>query len=134
MTAKKQTPPASGKDPFSIGILTPHFENIPDVVQPMVQFGAKLHSEFLTLWSQRAQAWLACPETFSGCKTAQDLTEAQTGFFSTMQHDYAGYFDRVLRDTLIEQEEYTEPKEAKEVARETAEETAQSTVTHRKAA
>ena len=134
MTAKKQTPPASGKDPFSIGILTPHFENIPDVVQPMVQFGAKLHSEFLTLWSHRAQAWLACPETFTGCKTAQDVAEAQTTFFTAMQRDYASYFDRVLRDTLIEQDEYTEPEKPAEATEEILEEAAQSTVTHRKAA
>lgn len=130
MTAKNPTPPTYSKDPFSFGAFTPSFESLPDTVQPMMQFGTKFQSEFMALCSQRSQAWLGWPEVFVACETVTDIAEAQTNFFTAMQRDYARYFDCILRDTLIEQDEFTEQEETVEPAKDTD----QPAVTHRKAA
>ncbi len=109
MTDKNPNPASPGADPFAIGILTPHFEGIPDAVQPFMEFNAKMQSEFLTLWSHRARAWLDWPERMYSCKTTGDLASAQTEFLSDMQRHYASYCDCVFRDALIEQDELETP-------------------------
>lgn len=108
MANKHATRPNTAEDGFSIGILTPHLEGIPQTVQPLFEYGAKLQSEFLTLWSHRAQAWLNWPKQALGCRTTADLVETQGAFLTTMQRHYREYFDAVLQDTPLRRDELEE--------------------------
>ncbi len=92
----------------------PQLEGIPEAVRPFVEMGMKLNSEFLELCGHRARAWLDWPDDYSSCKTTEDLTEAQNTYFTRMQHDYAHFLDGILRDTMIEQEEFEEEVEEEE--------------------
>jgi hypothetical protein len=118
MTQTKQTTGTGGG--FPTRFLTPHIEGIPEAVQPFVQIGTKMQSEWLTLVGRRAEAWLDWPERLCKCSTANDVAEAQTAFLETMQHDYAAWLDGILRDTMIEQEELDEETPEAKAAEETA--------------
>ncbi len=111
MTEQKTKNPPPGPAGFVSAILTPHLEGVPEFAIPFEQTAAKLQSEFLTLWSHRAQAWINWPEQMSRCTTMADLAQAQGEFLTAMQKDYATYCDCVFRDTLIEQDDLGEPEE-----------------------
>jgi len=102
-----------GKDLY-VGIPTPKLEGVPEAVQPLVEMGMKMHSEYLELCGLRCNAWLDWPEQFCTCKTMEDLTVFQSSYLSKMQRDYAQFLDRILRDTLIEQDEFEEEDEAQD--------------------
>lgn len=111
MTEKKTKTHPKGPVGFTSAILTPHLEGVPEFAQPFEEIAAKLQREFLTLWSNRAQAWIDWPETFFACKTPADVAQAQGEFLMTMQKHYAAYCDCVFRDTLVEQDELDEVEE-----------------------
>lgn len=106
------------RDVFAAGLLVPRFEGIPEAAQPFVKLAAHLQSEFLTLWSHRANAWLEWPQQACKCRTMADLTQAQGEFLTTMRRHYSDYFDAVLKDAMIEpealEEEEPQPEKAPE--------------------
>jgi hypothetical protein len=106
MTQTKQTYGTGGG--FPTRFLTPQFEGIPEPLQPFVQIGAKLQSEWVALVGRRAEAWLDWPERLCKCSDASEVAKAQTAYLEAMQHDYAAWLDGILRDTMIEQEELDE--------------------------
>lgn len=108
MTERKTETAPKGTVGFTSPILTPHLEGIPEFAKPFEELTTKLQREFLTLWSNRAQAWIDWPGTFVACKTPTDLAQAQGEFLTSMQKHYATYCDCVFRDTLIEQDQLDE--------------------------
>lgn len=111
MTEKKTKTRPQGPVGFTSAILTPHLEDIPEFAKPFEEMAAKLQREFLTLWSNRAQAWIDWPEQMCQCSSVTDLAQAQGEFLTTMQKHYATYCDCVFRDTLVEQDELDEADE-----------------------
>ena len=86
------------------GISMPFLDDMPALTHSFFEKSAELQSEFLTLWSHRAQAWLNWPKQFLTCKDPGDLMEMQNRFLTTMQRHYRDYFDSVLKDSLIRAE------------------------------
>jgi hypothetical protein len=87
-------------------IPAPRLEGIPQIMQPAFELGAKLQSELICLCCHRTEAWLNFPSRMATCKTLTDVAAVQGAFLGEMQHDYAEFVDCVLRDTLIEQDEF----------------------------
>ena len=108
MKQSKQTGRTFGGVGLTLGLPTPKLEGVPEAVRSFVEVGMKLQSEVLELCGPRARAWLDWPEKYCACKTMDDLTTAQNGYLTRMQRDYAHYLDCVLKDTLIEQDEFEE--------------------------
>ena len=108
MKQSKQTGRAIGGVGLPFGLPIPKLEGVPEAVRPFVEVGMKMQSEVLELCGHRARAWLDWPEKYCACKTMDDLTTAQSGYLTRMQRDYAHYLDCVLKDTLIEQDEFEE--------------------------
>lgn len=102
-------PAASG---LTSPIPVPRLEGIPEIMQPAFEFGARLQSECVSLWCHRAQAWLNLPSCMATCKSPTDVASVQGDFLGEMQHHYAQFVDGVLRDSLIEQDEFVENVEA----------------------
>ena len=99
---------------FFVGIPTPEIEGVPEAVRPFVEMGMKMQSEFLELCGHRCNAWLDWPEEYCACKSTEDITKVQGDYLAKMQHDYAHFLDGILRDTLIEQDEFEEEAEDQE--------------------
>jgi hypothetical protein len=93
---------------WTIGIPAPRVDQIPEAMRPFVEMSLKLQSECMELYGHRAKAWAEWPPTFFACRCTEDLAEAQRDYITRMQKDYAAYFDGILRDTMIEAEEYVE--------------------------
>jgi len=108
MKQSKQTGRTFGGVGLPLGLPTPKLEGVPEAVRSFVEVGMKMQSEVLELCGHRARAWLDWPEKYCACKTMDDLTTAQSGYLTRMQRDYAHYLDCVLKDTLIEQDEFEE--------------------------
>lgn len=78
----------------------PTYQQVDDMLDPirtMVQTATSVQSEFLTLWTKRAAAYLDLPRQVSACKSPSDLVEEQIKFLTTMQRNYANYAEAVLR-------------------------------------
>jgi len=96
----------SGKKPKG-GTMTQHHraerpidQRVDDMLEPIrtvVHTAASVQSEFLTLWTKRAAAYLDLPRQVSACKSPSDLVEEQIEFLTTMQRNYANYAEAVLR-------------------------------------
>jgi len=124
----------SGKGLY-VGIPAPKIEGVPEDVRPFVEMGMKMQSEFLELCGHRCNAWLDWPEEYCTCKTMEDLTTAQSGYLAKMQRDYAHFLDCILRDTLIEQDEFEEEEvEVEEKKAEEKDSQLKTGVPHREAA
>lgn len=106
MKQSKQISGTIGGEGLYVGIPAPQLEGVPGAIRPFIEMGMKMQSEFLELCGHRCNAWLDWQEKSCTCKTMEDLTTAQSGYLAKMQHDYAHYLDCVLRDTLIEQDEF----------------------------
>lgn len=119
MEQSKQTSGTLGGLGLPLGIPAPQIEGVPEAVRPFVEIGMKMQSEFLELCGHRARAWLDWPEKYCGCKTVDDLTKAQSDYLTRMQRDYAHFLDGVLRDTMIEQDEFEEEAQDEESQPET---------------
>lgn len=91
------------------GIPMPFLDDMPDTARTFFDRSAELQSEFLNLWSHRAQAWLNWPKQVMACKEPGDLTDAQSRFMTTMQRHYRDYFDSVLKDSLIRAKDLSGP-------------------------
>ena len=75
-------------------------QQVDDMLEPirtLVQTATSVQSEFLTLWTKRAAAYLDLPRQVSACKSPSDLVEEQIKFLTTMQRNYANYAEAVLR-------------------------------------
>lgn len=88
----------------------PFEQQVDDMLEPvrsLVQAATSVQSEFMTLWTQRAAAYLDLPRQVSACKSPSDLVEEQIKFLATMQRNYATYAEAVLRmaQPAIEQAE-----------------------------
>ena len=68
-----------------------------DPIRTLVQTATSVQSEFLTLWTRRAAAYLDLPRQVSTCRSPNDLIEEQITFLNTMQRNYADYAEAVLR-------------------------------------
>jgi len=79
----------------------PFLNDMPETVHSMLDANARLQSDFLTLWSHRAHAWLNWPKQVLSCKDAADLVNAEGTFLTAMHHHYREYFDSVMHDTLM---------------------------------
>lgn len=79
----------------------PFLDDMPGAMRSIFDTSAEIQSEFLTLWSHRAQAWLNWPKQMMACKDFSDLTEAQGKFLTTMQRHYKEYCDSVIKDTMV---------------------------------
>lgn len=66
-------------------------------VRTLVHTATSVQSEFLTLWTKRAAAYLDLPRQVSACRSPSDLVEEQIEFLTTMQRNYADYAEAVLR-------------------------------------
>jgi hypothetical protein len=78
----------------------PTYQQVDDMLDPirtMVQTATSVQSEFLTLWTRRAAAYLDLPRQVSTCRSPNDLVEEQITFLNTMQRNYAEYAEAVLR-------------------------------------
>jgi hypothetical protein len=114
MKQSKETGGTVGSLGLQLGIPAPRIEGIPEAIRPFVEIGMKMQSDVIELCGHRARAWLDWPDTCSSCKTVEDLTSAQSDYLTCMQRDYAHFMDGVLRDTMIEQDEYEEDAEGEE--------------------
>ena len=119
MKQSRQTGKTPAGHSMAAGVPALEPEAFAEAVQPFVEIGMKAQSEFLKLYGRRARAWFDWPGKFCACKTMQDLTAAQGGYLTTMQHDYAVYIDGVLRDAMLEQDELDEEDEDGSPERET---------------
>jgi len=113
MKQSKQSRGTIGGRGLYVGIPAPKLEGVPEAVRPFFEMGMKMQSEFLELCGHRCNAWLDWPEKYSSCKTMEDLTSVQIGFLTKMQRDYAHFLDGILRETMIEQDEFVEEEETK---------------------
>ena len=111
MKQSKQSGRTLSGQSLPLGIPAPKIDGIPEAVRPFVEIGMKMQSEFLELCDHRCNAWLDWPETCGCCETVEDLTSAQSDYLTRMQCDYAHFLDGVLRDTMIEQDEFEEDAE-----------------------
>lgn len=111
MKQSKQTSGTRGGLSLPLGLPTPQIEGVPEAIWPFIEIGMKLQSEYVELCGHRVRAWLELPENCRTCKTIDDLTAVQSGFLTKMQHDYAHFLDGILRDTMIEQDEFEEEEE-----------------------
>lgn len=91
----------NGGNPTAIPML--FLEEMPDAMRSLLDQSARLQSEFLTLCTHRAQAWLNWPKQMLACKNPSDLLDAEGAFLTTMQRHYREYFDSILHDVQIEQ-------------------------------
>jgi hypothetical protein len=66
-------------------------------IRTLVHTATSVQSEFLTLWTKRAAAYLDLPRQVSACKSPSDLVDEQIEFLTTMQRNYANYAEAVLR-------------------------------------
>ncbi len=114
MKQSKQSGGTIGGRGLYVGIPAPKLEGVPEAVRPFVEMGMKMQSEFLELCGHRCNAWLDWPEKYCSCKTMEDLTSVQIGYLTKMLRDYAHFLDGILRDTLIEQDEFEEEEKAEE--------------------
>jgi len=112
----------------------PFLEDMPGAMQGMFQASAELQSEFLTLWSHRAQAWLNWPKQMMACKDMADLTEAQGKFLTTMQRHYKEYCDCMMKDRLVTPERVFSPGDKTPPEPQTGRDGNTPDTTHRKAA
>jgi len=108
MKQSKQSDGTFGGKGLYVGIPTPKLEGVPEAVQPLVEMGMKMQSEYLELCGHRCNAWLDWPEQYCTCKTMESLTTFQSSYLTKLQRDYAQFLDSILRDTLIEQDEFEE--------------------------
>ncbi len=108
MKQSKQSGGTFGGKGLYVGIPAPRIEGVPEAVRPFIEMGMKMQSEFLALSGHRCNAWLDWPEEYCTCKTMEDLNKVQSGYLEKMQRDYAHFLDCILRDTLIEQDEFEE--------------------------
>lgn len=88
----------------------PFEQQVDDMLEPvrsLVHAATSVQSEFVTLWTKRAAAYLDLPRQVSACKSPSDLVEEQIKFLTTMQRNYASYAEAVLRmaEPVIEQAE-----------------------------
>jgi hypothetical protein len=111
MKQSKQTGRTFGGVGLPLGLPTPKLEGVPEAIQPFIEVGMKIQSEILGLCGHRARAWLDWPEKYCACKTMDDLTTAQSDYLTGMQRDYAQLLDGILRDALIEQDEFEEDEQ-----------------------
>jgi hypothetical protein len=108
MTKSKHTGRTLGGRAFEISIPTPKLDFVPEAVQPFIEIGMKLQSEFLEMWGHRYRAWLGWQEEFCACKTMDDLTTAQGDYLTRMHRDYTAFLDGVLHDAMVVQDELDE--------------------------
>ncbi len=111
MKQSKQSNGTIGGLGLPIRIPAPEIEGVPEAFRPFVEISMKMQSEFMELWGHRSRAWLEWPEDYSNCKTMEDLTSAQSDYLARLQHDYAHFMNGILRDTMIEQDEFEEQVE-----------------------
>jgi hypothetical protein len=111
MKQSNQTGRTFGGVVLPLGLPTPKLEGVPEAIQPFIEVGMKIQSEILGLCGHRARAWLDWPEKYCACKTMDDLTTAQSDYLTGMQRDYAQLLDGILRDALIEQDEFEEDEQ-----------------------
>ena len=74
-------------------------QQVDEILEPVriiVQTAASVQSEFLTLWTKRAAAYLDLPRQLSACRSPSELVEEQVKFLTTMQRNYANYADAIL--------------------------------------
>lgn len=91
----------SGNGTNGNGSPLPFLDDMPETMKSMLNANARLQSDFLTLWSHRAHAWLNWPKQVLSCKDAADLVNAEGTFLTAMHHHYREYFDSVMQDTLM---------------------------------
>jgi len=108
MKQSKQSSGTIGGKGLYVGIPTPKLEGVPETVRPFLEVGMKMQSELLELCGHRCNSWIDWPEQYCTCKTMEDLTTFQSSYLEKMQRDYAKFLDSILRDTLIEQDEFEE--------------------------
>jgi hypothetical protein len=113
MKQSKQSGGTIGDKGLYVGIPTPKLEGVPEAFRPFFEVGMKMQSELFELCGHRCNAWLDWPEQYCTCKTMEDLTTAQSEYLTRMQRDYSQFLDCILRDTLIEQDEFEEEAEDK---------------------
>lgn len=104
MSKNKKPIRPQDKEDLLFGLPALRLEAVPESFRPFCEFGMKVHSDALELWSYRARAWMDWPGTFTACKTLDELTKAQNEYFAQMQRDYAHFADGMLRRAMIEQD------------------------------
>ena len=87
-------------------------QQVDDMLEPvrtLMHTAASVQSEYLTLCTKRAAAYLDLPRQVSACRSPSDMIEEQIKFLTTMQRNYANYSDAVLRmaQPALEQAERT---------------------------
>jgi len=92
------------KEDLLFGLPTPRLDSVPETIRPFCELGMKVQSDTLSLWGHRARAWMDWPETFTTCKTLDDLTKAQGEYFGQLQRDYAHFAEGMLKRMMIEQD------------------------------
>lgn len=131
MKQSKQSNGKIGGEGLYVGIPVPKLEGVPEPVRPFIEMGMKMQSEFLELCGHRCNAWLDWPGKYSTCKSMEDVSTVQNDYLAKMQHDYAHFLDCILRDSLIEQDEFEVVEEEEPKQKDSQPE---SDTPHRKAA
>lgn len=102
MSKSKSSNQPQDKEDLLFGLPKPQLDSVPDAIRPYCELGLKIQADTLELWSHRARAWMDWPETFTTCKTLDELTKAQGEYFGQMQRDYAHFAEGMLQRMMIE--------------------------------